>query len=148
MNLVSWMFHMLNILSNSYNCLLPTCKCCRPLTLRGFIRITTKLCPWRSSYNSASGSSSFSTWAFIPLSSSYKLLLSFPLLWPTPFSLPPYRDPHPSSFPSTMTPRVCLFFVCFFYLFILLSFSSPPSVCFFYYVLLRLVLHFAVRERE
>ena len=44
----------------------------------------------------------------------YKLLLSFPLLWPTPFSLPPYRDPHPSSFPSTMTPRVCLFFVCFF----------------------------------
>ena len=84
----------------------------------------------------------------LPLSSSYKLLLSFPISWPTPFSLPPYRDPHPSSFPSTMTPRVCLFFVCFFYLFILLSFSSPPSVCFFYYVLLRLVLHFAVRERE
>ena len=45
MDLIGCVIHGLNILSNMCSCLLPTLRYCQPSPLRGFIRITTNLCP-------------------------------------------------------------------------------------------------------
>jgi len=52
-DLVSCMIHVLNILNNRCSFLLRTCKCCEPLPLGTFMRITIYFSSQDSSYNPA-----------------------------------------------------------------------------------------------